>query len=809
MVSGSDAEALLSLAVAGSLVSTNDAEGAAVLRLSVESSAADSASADVTFISARGVSSLGFIGGGGAAVTLVGNAGAIFSLAGFGVAEGLRASADGVAALSLAGAASGTISTNAPVFGCKITNTSAHRFVGWWHVNTDMPVSEAYGQRNGTTFVRGEPSGVDTRMVSVLVDLAAGATLELPDFVADTTTPPAVPTVPSNFFGGDPAINGVAMTLSSNITDGQATVSEWRYRSGVWQVYLWTTWVPGEPWARCEVLVLHSNPTSASLRENWPGWALTWGTGTVQALGRAADGSLVASGRGFGDGQCQPRPVLAWWPGRYRDAQDATNVAAQTDWLVMGHAIQNQLHDGTPLERTGSAAWAASTIAGHLARLDNWDEDSGSIRKQAGPPGNQGDHMFVREEPRYYVNATRSAYIAAMRWGAKPCHHVEVDGRYIDLVARPTLRMFDGRPHPPTTGDMLGKPGPINPAVHSEDWDGPGMEHDLTNGLDAATRYTGSRALSWILGAKANLYLGSRFPPGFGSNSALFSTRGLFIEAANAVHIYRDLRDRTLATAIRDRVRVRATGVFAPWIYPTHGFPPEYWQVYTSPTASVPEVPAYIPWQQGPCAYFLDLANRVFGGLDGLAAGVIAGAYQVLDDVWSFEFSPTFGVERWVEYERIQLPKPYGLGIRGRDGTWATAFLPPTIALIRRLEPSNAKANKIWAQMIAQLGGGGTWLPPSGAAAAVDSARGSAVIGLAGSGSAIVESGEAVAAGVAAIGLAGEGTAELGPIVPAARGAGMLALFGEGYATDAEPRGGPGRNFRRPYWLWLWRSFRR
>jgi hypothetical protein len=355
---------------------------------------------------------------------------------------------------------------------------------------------------------------------------------------------------------------------------------------------------------------------------------------------------------------------------------------------------------------------------------------------------------------------------------------------------------------------MLGKPGPINPAVHSEDWDGPGMEHDLTNGLDAAARYTGSRALGWILGAKANLYLGSRFPPGFGSNSDLFSTRGILIETANAVHLWRDLRDRTLATAIRDRVRVRATGIYAPWVYPTHGYPPEYWQVYTSPTASIPEVPGYIPWQQGPCAYFLDLAERVFGGLDGLTSAVIAGAYQVLDDVWSFEFSPTFGDERWVEYERIQLPKPYGLGLRSRSGDFAVDWIPPAIALIRRIEPGNAKANAIWSQMIAQLGGGGKWLPPSGAAAAVDSARGSAALDLFAAGSATVETSESVATGAATIGLAGEGAAELGPIVPAARGAGILNLFSGGFCAESSPRTGSGR-IRRPYWIWLWRAFRR
>jgi hypothetical protein len=460
------------------------------------------------------------------------------------------------------------------------------------------------------------------------------------------------------------------------------------------------------------------------------------------------------------------------------------------------------------LERVGTAGWAASTIAGHLARLDNWDEDSGGIRNSAGPPGNQGDHMFVGEEPRYYVTATRANYLAAMRWGAKPCHHVEVGGRYIDLIARPTLRMFDGRPHPPTTGDMLGKPGPLNPPVHSEDWAGPGMEHDLTNRLDSAIRHTGSRALGWILGAKANLYNGSRFPPGFGSNSAVFSTRGILIEMVNAVHIYRDLRDRTLANSVRDRVQVRLP-IYSAWLYPSHGYPQSYWEVFNSTSAAVTNVPGYIPFQQGPCAYFINLANRVFGGLSSLNAAVVAGAYQVLNDVWVYEFSTQFGVERWVEYERQQLPKPWGEGIKERDGTWSVAWFPPLIALIRRLDPANATANAIWSQMLAQLGGGGQWMPPSGEEVAVDYVRGAGIIGISGAASATVETMVRQANGVAVLGLSGTAAAEVGPIPPAARGRAFLGLSSTASADVYPLNDGPPRRLRRPYWLWLWRSFRR
>lgn len=731
--------------------------------------------------------------------------------------------ANGQAFIQLSGQASAEAFTTPPPFGCQIKNTSASRFVGWWHVNTDLQISEAFGQRSGTTFVRGEASGLDTRMVSVLVDLDPGETLTLADFVAETTNPP--PAAGSDPGLGSPTIGGVAMIQHGPaIMDGAATVTEWRLRSGVWMIYLWTTQVMGEPWAICKVVIAHSNPTTPSLRENWPGWVLAWAGGTVQALGRGADGTLVASGRGFGDGQAQPRPVLVWWPSLYRvgfEAQDAASVEALRGGGVMGHAIQNLLNDGTPLERTATASWAAGAIAGAIARLDTWDESPNGIRKQAGPPGNQADHMFVREEPRYYVDATLAVYIEACRWGAKPCHHLELDGRYIDLITRTNLRLFDGRPHPPTTSDqpgqpgsgMLGKPGPITPSVHTETWDGPGIEHKLTNGLAAAVRYTGCRALQWVQGAWANLYLGSRFPtPAFGSNSAIFATRGLMIEAANGVHFYRELRDRALANRIRDRIRERTiSGIWTSWINPTHGFPAEYWQVFTFTTASIPFAPGYIPWQQGPCAYFLDLADRVIGGLSALRSAIEAGAYQVLEDVWQYEFSPSFGVDRWVEYEQQELPKPFGLGRRGRDGTWATAWLPPVIALIRRIDPGNAKANEIWAQMLAQLGGGGTWMPPSEAVAGLpDTAQAAGLLNLYGAASASSANAPNAGAGFASLGIAGQANAELGAAVPFAIGQGLFSIAGEASATDDDGTNSPAptRRLRRPYWIWMLRRFR-
>jgi hypothetical protein len=662
----------------------------------------------------------------------------------------------------------------------QVRHVGTDTFVGWLPLNTDLPVSVPFGQRDGVTFMRGAPSGVDTRRVYLFVNMAGGSALNLPNLVAQTQTPPTVPPVDPDFFGGWPQIDGVDMEKVRAITDGPAERVHYRLRSGVWMLYFWTVHVPGEPWARCTFLAVHSNPTSPAQATIWPRWTLTWGTGVVQALGRPADGTLYDAGRQWGDGQAQSRPMLVWWPTRYRDAQDASSVAALRGWSIRGHAIQRIYHDGNPRERTGSATYAAAALTVGIGALDNWDETGTNILKQSGPTGNQADHGWPREEACYYPEAAHAIAVQARRFGAKPCHHVELDGRYIDLAARPRLRMLDGRPHPPTTQDEPGQPGSgmlgklgTQSLANTSGWGGFGWEHWLNNGLVIGYRLTGDDDLQWLIGANVNLYLASRFPPGLGSNSALFSTRGLLMEAQLSALWWDNLEDRDQAAALAARVQARAS-IWNSWINPVHagGFPADYWQVYTSPpTASTPFLPAYIPWQQGPGAFFLDLCRRVYGGaLEGLVGGIAAGAYRVLADVWSFEFSPEFGDTRWVEYERIQLPPPWGAGIRGRDGDWAIAWTPPVIALIRRWEPvtpteiaARAKADAIWVQMLAQAGGGGAWFPPDDGDVPTTVGR--------------------FAVGGAFLPLLGTSQATMGPALNSAVGGALLSLTGSAVAT--------------------------
>lgn len=727
----------------------------------------------------------------------------------------------GVATLDLQAFGSGAeeAAPAAPGPGVQISNTGTATFIGWLPINTDLPLSATGGQitvadsLGGTQtvhVVRGDVTSIDTRRAHLLITIPAGSTIQIPSLIPTTTNPVPSTTIDPDFFSGKPTLGGVEMDLHSQATEGASQVYEYRLRSGVWMVYLWATWFPGEPWARCEVAILHSNPTTAALSATWPGWKLSWGDGVFQVLGQLTAGDLTTAGRVFGDGQMQIVPAVSVWSNRFRDASDETSANALLGWGINAHGIQRLLHDGNPSQTPQSTTWGAAALGGAIERLHNSAVSPYNILPDSGPTGSQSDQFFVREEPLFDVSATLPAYLEACRWGMKPCHFVEVNGNRLDLAARPRFRCYDGRPHQPTTQDepgqpgsgMLGKPGPLNPPEHAPvtgeptaGWNGPGWEHWLINGLVAAARYTGSRALQWDLTLHANLYLASRFPDSsFGlSNAALFSTRGLLYEAANCVHWYRELADRTLASDIRTRFQLRADSTFSPWIYPTHteGYPASYWQVYDeSTTASVPFIPAYIPWQQGPCAYFLDLAVRVLGGLSSLSAGIAAGAAQVLSDTWNLEGS------RWVEYERQELPPPWGLGREGRSGDFVVAWLPPVVAYTLRYDSGNAKALQLWQQFLGDTASGlRSWLPPlylapsgGGGPSPIPfeepfvQANGSGLLGLLGSGSGTTAPGTSDADGSALLGLLLSGSASSAASTNAF-GNGVLGFLLAGEAT--------------------------
>jgi hypothetical protein len=313
--------------------------------------------------------------------------------------------------------------------------------------------------------------------------------------------------------------------------------------------------------------------------------------------------------------------------------------------------------------------------------------------------GSQEDQAFVRGEALLPdgVGAELVAYAAALRMAARPCHHLEVDGTPVDVARHPQLLCWNGRPFFLISQDKLGKPRELTEA-DTGNWWGPDIEHWLCNTLAAACRLTGSPACQWLLSHHARIYLAQRTAHPSWSTSAIFSSRELGWEGILVVHLWRELEDRALATRVAQRWRERMAAIILPRL---GSAPNDIWTVWRETSASVPIVPGWLPWQQAIAAYGIDLACRVVGPADGCALA-LRGARRVLGDAWRLENG------RWVECERLSLA-----GDRSRSGYFATAWLPPALAVVLRYEPTNERALAIWAQVVADTANGSrSWLPP-------------------------------------------------------------------------------------------------
>jgi hypothetical protein len=691
-----------------------------------------------------------------------------------------------------------TVTTSAPSLGIahpvRVRNLTPSRFRGWHPINTDATVTDLYGITNGTQWVRGNTTGLDTRAVDILLDLPANTDLVLNNLVAGTVSAPA-PVVPAPPFSGAPTIGGLAMTLVSTGTDGQATVYHYRRRvSGVlldssgqpqvpaasnptaFVVDMWARWYPNEPWIRAEVMVNHSDQTSLALHVHWPDHLLAWGGGILTILGRAvAEGSIIQSGTRFSDGQARCLPLLWTFLGALRGPEDVESLQALSLWGITGHGIKVFHPDGPPNHYTWTAGqsgipqgvastnWGAVALPGSVQRLHSWVASPWGIRATVQDTGQQQDQIFVRSEPMIDIAATLPTYLEAVQWARKPCNYREPDGSWVTQTNHPTLRLWQGRPFnigaPPgdlQSPDTLGKNASLmstaifqqEASISNTAWLGPNLEHWLTNGLAAACRYVVSPMLQAINSNWANVYLMQRQvdprPPSQGgefSFASLFSDRDIMWEPINVVHWHRTLTDRTLAAAVVARFLARLApsgpqGAIHKWIFtdPITTFPGNadgsVWRVFVDsggPNSALPNVPGYLPWQQGPACWSMDYALRIVGTAPLRATyqpKLLAAARRVLNDVWWFEGSPP----RWVEYERMSLLGPStSPTVRSRSGNngFDHIFFPPTIPYLLRYEadltPTEAaKANAIWLQMETESGpnplGQGhdrSWFPPN------------------------------------------------------------------------------------------------
>ncbi|MBL8752600.1 MAG: hypothetical protein JNK15_04810 [Planctomycetes bacterium] len=581
----------------------------------------------------------------------------------------------------------------------RIANHSPLPFHGWKRTTVDVLPPHPSGTVGGATYVLGRPVGLDTHVVDVRVALAPFQTAVLDLAQAQPAAFVRAPFGTAiSAFGGTTRIAGLPMTLLEVVDDGAGYTCHWRRRTiPMIAVDVWCTWYPDQP-GLCsgEAAITASNPTVPDLAAWLPaGMPLQLGDALTLTTNGTL-GTLLPVDTHFADGQSRLQPVTFVWPARLPAVQDWLDAIVTANYLVGACGLQRLHADGNPSYPTGfdPHAWANGNYLESVRRLHTDEEPVVGPTKMSSVTGRQEDQTFVRGEALLPggVGAEWIAYLNALRLGARPCHHLEEDGRPLDLPlhVNPRLVFWDGRPHwsPVLSPDRLGKPATITPD-DAKLWWGPDVEHWFMNTLAAATRLTGSPACQWLLGHQARIYrLQCTTDPTL-ATSQPFAARAVGWEGMLAVHLYRELEDRPMANAVRLHWQDRVTNVILP------AYQNRQYGVW-DPRLDDPRLGKgwwWIPWQQAVGAYGLDLGCAVLGPAAGRPVA-LAAAQVVLAQ----SFALQNGV--WVNRAAVAFD-----GRFHQDSSMYLFGTPLAPAVVLRHLPNDPVARSIWNQMHADATG--------------------------------------------------------------------------------------------------------
>jgi hypothetical protein len=576
----------------------------------------------------------------------------------------------------------------------RVANHSPFPFHGWKRTTIDVMPPHAAGIVGGATYVVGRPIGVDTRVVDVRVSLLPGQ--ELAFDLATAAPSPWVrgpfPADPVGFFGGAARIDGQPFAPVALHADGAGYTLHLRRRTDpMLCVDLWCTWYPDQPgWCTGEVAMTASNPTVPDMGVVAPtGFPLEFGNAILLPLG-GTPGQLLPAGATFCDGSARILPVTFVWPQHLLHEYELGSMLADAQRAIGGVGIRNLLADGNPSypPQFSARAWADGWRSEAVRRLHTWEGAVCGPARTSSVAGRQEDQTFVRGEALLPdgVGAEWIAYFSALKLAARPCHHLEADGRPLDLAqhVNPRLVLWDGRAHWNTvlSPDQLGKPTGLS-LGETKGWWGPDVEHWLMNTLAAAARLTGSPACQWLLAHQAKIYMLQSTTTQSMSTSSPFAARAVGWEGILAVHLWRELEDRALAAAVQAHWQARVTTVILP-AYANK--PNDIWDPRFD-DARLGKGWWYHPWQQAVGAYGLDLGCAVLGPASGRTVALAAAA-RVLRDGFVFD-----GV-RWNCRSAVALD-----GRATLDPIFYLFGTPLAPAVVLRHLPNHPQARTIFDQM--------------------------------------------------------------------------------------------------------------
>lgn len=605
----------------------------------------------------------------------------------------------------------------------RLANVSPLAFDGWVRTTVDIrPRFAAGALPDGTRYVLGSQVGLDVWAIDVHAHLAPTERRTI-DLAAATETarPPVMPpSDPIAFFGGWVSANGRPLWISSVEVDGASILCHVHGRvSPMLHVDAWLRWYPDQPgMVTGEALTTCSNGSVPDVLASAPdGVRLQFGDGLAYVIGAGWSDLVVPAGTDFADGQARAVPVVFLWPQRILGADQFAQAAAAVQRSLGAVGIAKLWPHGSPTYPPdfNAAAWPLSQAFGEGStlweaakrRLHTWEPGVIGPNTNSGDTGAQWDQVFVGGEPMLPggVGNEQLVYLSALKLAARPCHHLEADGRQADPVDHPNCVFWSGRPHWHTgvSPDQLGKTQGIT-IEQTHGWMGPDREHWLYNTVAAASRMVDSPALQHELAQQARLFLfGETVRPGY-STSGPDAARSIGWAGIMAVHLWRGLEDRGLAARLRARYEDRVRLVYVPI---TGASALDIWDVRTDSGFGVGK--AWAAWQQSIGAYGLWLAGDVFG-LDDAKAIALRGAKACLAYNWIKQGDRYHGVGN------IAFPPPTDTAYLGR--TWPAPWFEttwdlPALWVVLQAEPGNAKARAVWSQALADLGSARrSWVPP-------------------------------------------------------------------------------------------------
>lgn len=573
-------------------------------------------------------------------------------------------------------------------------------------------------------------------------------------------------TDPAGMF--QPAVNGLPLALIPHSADepferdGCALRGHWRARVSflVWCDFF-LAWVPGEPWARFEVLFNAANPvqplTSEVLRH---GFTLTVGNGVVGFLGQRF--GVLLEGETIAHGQARAFSGIVYWPDLGSADHEVMAAGLLTGSPV---AVDQRFRDlaagmGVPERSTGfdPRRFVASTFPEAMQIPYRWNPHSKlGVAARSANTGAQEDQCFSARGTECFgtdianLIASQSRYLVAMDMAKRPCMFREADGTLLDFDAHPRLVFWDGRPHWHTgvSPDQLGMPAlPSNFETHG--WYGPDRQHWFYGSLWLAATLRRSPVLQMLLETQARIVLFQETTEPRLSTSGSDAARAVGWFGILATALWTTLANRDTANRVRrramDRVRLvyerlRREGQPAMWhilrddrlskdlakhyediqlldgtvIPRADELPPggvvSFRTVYHYPNC-------WMPWQQAVGSFGLHLLGKVFHMPEAIEIAE-QGARAVV------EFAYTEGQDGSLkEWEVLGVPEgggalPASEMVQGKgahsSGMFRHAWMPLASWTLLQTVPDHPRAQRIQGVLRQEaLGGNGvlSWLPP-------------------------------------------------------------------------------------------------